>query len=171
MDRQAMGRAAGANVPRERVSYTLDSRQPAATGLGMGALIATLDGMIPVEFLNPGERMVTRAGLRVLRAVSAMPFVKRLVRVAPGALGHDRPGQGLLLGAETQVLLRDWRAQALFGQREALIAVERLVDGQFVTRIEGERARLYTLMFDAPEVIYADGVEIGCGAMTVSVGA
>lgn len=168
MDRQAMGRAAGAGTPQDRVSFTLESRQTSAFGLGMGALVATLDGMIPVEFLNPGERMVTRAGLRVLRAVAAMPLVKRLVRVAPGALGHDRPGQALLLGAGTQVLLRDWRAQAIFGQREALVAVERLVDGQFVTRVEGQSARLYTLIFDAPEVIYADGVEIGCGALAVA---
>lgn len=36
----------------------------------LGTIILTLDGAIPIEFLSPGDRVITRAGARVLRAVT-----------------------------------------------------------------------------------------------------
>jgi len=39
------------------------------TGLAAGTIIYTLDGALPVEYLGPGDRIITRAGMRVLRAV------------------------------------------------------------------------------------------------------
>lgn len=171
MDRQAMGRGAGGKAPGEQASFVLDShiRQSAGlSGVAMGTRVATLDGLIAVEFLSTGDRVITRSGARVLRAISAMPFVSKLVRIAPGALGHDRPGMPLVLGAATKVLLRDWRAQAMFGQTQALVAVTRLIDGQYVRALAGEKCRLFTLHFDEPEVIYADGVEIGCDPLRIS---
>ncbi len=175
MDRQAMGRASGAKAPAATAHpITLDSHLTAApgtglTGFALGARVATMDGLLPVEFLELGERIITRAGARVLRGISALPMVSNLVRIAPGALGHDRPGAALVLGAGTEVLLRDWRAQAFFGKAQALIPVSRLIDGQFVTRLSGVRTRLFALHFDVAEVIYADGVELGCRPLRVGV--
>lgn len=178
MDRQAAGRASGKDGALGPValapSLTFESPLAAGgsagfAGFAMGALVATMDGLLPVEYLSLGDRVVTRAGARVLRGVSSLPLVRGLVRVAPGALGHDRPGSEMILGAGTEVLVRDWRAQALFGAREALVPVVRLVDGQFVTRVEGRKERLFALHFEAPEVIYADGIEIGCKPLAVKV--
>lgn len=174
MDRQATGREDGeAKGPASSApSFTFDSRKSAegahgVAGFAMGSRVATMDGLLPVEFLSLGDRIVTRAGLRVLRGLSSLPLVSRLVAIAPGALGHDRPGQAMVLGAGTPVLLRDWRAQVMFGAPQALVPVERLIDGQFITRLSGRKIRLFALHFDAPEVIYADGVEIGCKPLAV----
>lgn len=53
-------------------------------GLATGTVVFTLDGALPVEFLEPGDRIVTRAGARVLRRIDV---------VAGGGfvLGFDRP--------------------------------------------------------------------------------
>ncbi|WP_444465061.1 Hint domain-containing protein [Rhodobacter capsulatus] len=175
MDRQATGRdeAEGVKGPAGAVpSFTLETRVSAAgahgvAGLAPGTRVATMDGLLPVEFLTLGDRIVTRSGMRVLRGLSSLPLVSRLVGIAPGALGHDRPGQAMVLGSGTPVLLRDWRAEAMFGTSQALVAVARLIDGQFVTRLAGRKIRIFALHFEAPEVIYADGVEIGCKPLTL----
>lgn len=39
------------------------------SGLPEGTIVLTLDGALPVEFLCPGDRIVTRAGMRVLRDI------------------------------------------------------------------------------------------------------
>lgn len=176
MDRQATGREGdGAGAPASPPpSFTFDTRVSAAgahgvAGFAPGSRVSTMDGLLPVEFLNLGDRIVTRAGMRVLRGLSSLPLVSRLVAVAPGALGHDRPGRAMMMGAGTPVLLRDWRAEALFGARQALVPVERLIDGHFVTRVTGRKIRLFALHFEAPEVIYADGVEIGCKPLSLRV--
>jgi hypothetical protein len=38
-------------------------------GLPVGTVVLTLDGALPVEFLNEGDRIVTRAGMRLLRRI------------------------------------------------------------------------------------------------------
>ncbi|PTV97161.1 Hint domain-containing protein [Rhodobacter aestuarii] len=175
MDRQATGRSSGGQPPVNLSPiFTLDTHLEAGPGQGragcaLGAQVATMEGLLPVEYLSLGDRIITRSGARVLRGISSVPLISNLVRVAPGALGHDRPGKALVLGAGTEVLVRDWRAQVLFGADQALVPVARLVDGQFITRVTGQKTRLFTLHFDASEVIYADGVEIGCKPLAVKV--
>lgn len=139
----------------------------ALCGIAQGTQVLTLEGALPVEFLHPGDRVITRNGARRLAALEAAPAAGGLIRVAPGALGHDRPERALILGAEARVLLRDWRAQALFGTAQALVPVARLVDGQFVVPAAAARGtRLFALRFAGPEVIYADGVEIAAEPVT-----
>ena len=54
---------------------------------------------------------------------------------------------------------------------QALVPAGRLVDGQYVTAFRPDtprgKLRLYVLHFDAPEVVYAEGVEIGCAPLKV----
>ncbi|MEX5729306.1 putative cupin superfamily protein [Rhodovulum iodosum] len=40
-----------------------------ARDLAIGTIVLTMDGALPVEFLSPGDRIVTRAGARVLRDI------------------------------------------------------------------------------------------------------
>jgi hypothetical protein len=130
-----------------------------------GTMVRTLDGLIPVEFLTPGDRIVTRAGARRLTSVSVV--VRKqvdLVRVKASTMGHDRPDQDLLLSPGQPVLIRDWRAQALYGLPVAAIPVSRLADGEFVCVESHRNARLFTLRFDEDEVIYAEGLELACPA-------
>ncbi|WP_372840113.1 Hint domain-containing protein [Phaeovulum sp.] len=158
------------------VEENLDERQDVQESLGFfaiaqGAGILTLDGLLPVEYLSPGDRIVTRSGAMRLRAVHTSVAQGPLIRVAPSALGHDRPDQALLLAPDTKVLVRDWRAKAMFGKAQALVAVSRLIDGDYVARVPGGKRRLFSLEFDAPQVVYADGVEVGCAAVRSTVSA
>lgn len=152
-------------------AVTATALQGSARGIASGTVVATMDGYLPVDFLEPGERVVTRSGMRVLRAVIVHRYSGAAVRIAAFALGHDRPDQDLTLPADTPILLRDWRAGAVYGEDQAMVPVSRLVDGEFVAETEVRSLRLYELLFDAPEVIYAEGVELCCDAVTVDSGA
>ena len=79
-------------------------------------------------------------------------------------MGHDRPDQDLLLSPGQPVLIRDWRAKALYGVEVAAIPVARLADGEFICVEAFRNARLFTLRFDEDEVIYAEGLELACPA-------
>ncbi len=131
-------------------------------GIASGTVVATLDGYMPVDFLSPGDRIVTRSGARVIRAIQVQRFTGSAVRIGASALGHDRPEQDLTLPSDTLVLVRDWRAKAIFGQEQALVPVERLVDGEYVVHEMVIGLRLYEMLFDTPQIVYAEGVELYC---------
>ncbi len=138
---------------------------PQAQGMLAGTMVRTLDGLIPVEFLTPGDRIVTRAGARRLTSVSVVARKQvDLVRVRASTMGHDRPDQDLLLSPGQPVLIRDWRAKGLYGVEVAAIPAARLADGEFICVESHRNARLFTLRFDEDEVIYAEGLELACPA-------
>lgn len=158
--RQLIDIATGTEIPTDAPGAAL------AGGVAAGVRIYTLEGALPVEFLEAGDRVVTRTGARRLRRVIAGSHTGSLVRIAPGALGHDRPGAPLLIGAQARLLMRDWRIEVIYGKREALVPATAMVDGTYVTLGRG-RAQLFALEFDEPEVIYADGVEIAASVARV----
>lgn len=133
-----------------------------AQGLAVGSTVLTLEGALPIEFLSPGDRIVTRRGARVLRAVSVVRVSGLMFRIRRGTLGFDRPDSDALVAAATGVLLRDWRAKALYGSASAIVPVARLADGVHVIATEVRQMHVHALHFDAEEVIHADGMEIAC---------
>ncbi|HHB80814.1 MAG TPA: hypothetical protein ENK83_03575 [Aliiroseovarius sp.] len=51
--------------------------------LALGTVVYTLDGALPVEYLNDGDRVITRSGARVVRAIegdAALGFALRFDR-------------------------------------------------------------------------------------------
>ncbi len=133
--------------------------QPA--GMLSGSIILTLDGEIPVEHLLPGDRIVTRdSGMAVLRSVHRHQLRTRAVRVLAGSLGDTRPDRDVLLPEDQQILVRDWRAQALFGMRQVSVPVQALLDGEFIVSEGLQTLTLHELRFDSQHVIYADGLEM-----------
>lgn len=132
-------------------------------GLVAGTRVMTMDGELPVEYLTPGDRILTRTGLRLLAGIAVRVDQNvEMVRIGAGTLGHDRPSSETLLPLHQMILIRDWRAQALYGAPQALVAAGRLADGvqnQIETIAE---VRLFTLTFAQDVVIYADGLEIAC---------
>ncbi|MBA4326444.1 MAG: hypothetical protein C0426_15830 [Rhodobacter sp.] len=128
-------------------------------------MVRTLDGVLPVEYLTPGDRIVTRSGARRLTSVSVQSRkVVDLVRIRASTIGHDRPEQDLLVSPGQPILIRDWRAKAIFGVPVAAIPASRLADGEFVCMETHAQVRLFTLRFDEDEVIYAEGLELACPA-------
>ena len=140
-----------------------------AGGLAAGTRVMTMDGELPVEYLTPGDRILTRAGARNLRSIKFR--VDRdvdMVRIAAGTIGHDRPLSDTLVPLHQMLLIRDWRAQALYGAQQALVAAGRLADGRVIKVETMAEVRLFTLEFDSDVVIYAGGLEIACLRETVS---
>lgn len=136
-----------------------------APGMLAGTMVRTLDGVLPVDYLTPGDRIVTRNGARRLTSISVQARKRiDLVRIRASTLGHDRPEQDLLVAPGQSLLIRDWRAKALFGVPAAAIPAARLADGEFVCLETHAHVRLFTLRFDDDEVIYAEGLELACPA-------
>ncbi|MFE3835509.1 Hint domain-containing protein [Pseudogemmobacter sonorensis] len=137
-------------------------------GLTAGTTVLTLDGALPVQFLSPGDRVVTRNGARELVAVEvAVLRGQEMVRISAASLGHDRPEADLFVAPGQKILVRDWRAKALYGKPAAMVAAERLADGSYIRKETVAEVRLFTLRFARDEVIYAAGLELCCEAAPV----
>lgn len=137
--------------------------------LARQTVVLTLDGALPVEYLSAGDRVITRdSGMAVLRRVNMRSRATHSVQFQAGSLGHDRPDSDTILPASQQVLIRDWRAEALFGAKHALVPALRLVDGEFVRDLGSQKLDFFELIFDAPHIIYADGLEIASAVALVS---
>ena len=133
-------------------------------GLCAGSTVLTLDGELPVEHLSIGDRIVSRtSGTTILRAIHVSEVMMTPIRIKAGSLGHTRPDRDMLVSPEAQLHIRDWRAEALFGTPSAMVPARRLIDGEFVAEETTRIVTLFTLVFDRPQVIYADGMEIGAG--------
>jgi len=116
---------------------------------------------MPVQFLSPGDRVVTRdTGMATIKAVRPRKLVCDAVAIMAGSLGHTRPDRDVVVPAGQKILIRDWRAEALFGQKQAMIPAAQLVDGEFLTLHEGVELTIYEIEFDRAHVIYADGLEV-----------
>jgi hypothetical protein len=124
-----------------------------APGLPAGTAVATLDGLLPVEWLAPGDRVVARSGLVALVAVAGSAHAGPLVRLPPGALGPGRPARACLLHPDQRLRLTDGcrpRAADLLGR--AGVAAVRLP----------APARLIRLGFARPEIVRVAGLDLIC---------
>lgn len=138
-------------------------------GIALGTTILTLDGEMPVEFLAPGDRILTRSGARRLRGIEVTVVRQaRVIRIAAGTLGVERPGEDMIVSPDQPILIRDWRAKALYGTATAMVPAARLVDGEYIRAEVMDEVRFYTLRLDGAEVIYAGGLELACVPETVS---
>lgn len=139
----------------------LDAPATTLPALTAGTTVLTLAGALPVEHLTAGDRVITRDGARTLKAVHPRTeAVARLIRVSASAIGVEQPEDDMLLTPDTMILIRDWRAKALKGCTQAVMEASRLVDGEYIRLEQVAGARLFSLEFDAPVVIYAGGLEV-----------
>jgi hypothetical protein len=144
------------------LTLKLPKSETGIAGLPAGTTVLTLAGELPVEHLVAGDRIITRdAGIAVLRGVKVAVAEVAMVRIRAGSLGHTRPDRDTAVAPGTPVLIRDWRAQALYAQPSAMVPAARLCDGEFIATLPAASVRLFALDFDRPHVIYADGLEIG----------
>ena len=131
------------------------------TGLLARSRIMTLRGEVQVSDLHPGAQVITRdSGTAVLRAIRRRRITARRVRIRARSLGHSRPDHDAILPAGQMILIRDWRAQALFGVARALVPAARLADGEFVTILGTAPMIVHDLEFDRPHALYVDGLEV-----------
>ncbi len=139
---------------------TLEATQSTG-GLLAHSNIMTALGERCVDMLEPGDRIVTRdQGMVVLDDLRAREVEVPLVKIAARSLGHNRPEDDTVMPAGQRILIRDWRAQAMFGSKVALVPAERLVDGEFVTLEPKATITVHDLLFDDPHILYVDGLEV-----------
>ena len=159
-------RRADGGLPARHISSETNGN-----ALVAGTVVLTLDGALPVEFLNPGDRVITRdSGAATLRAVRCARKRSATVEITAGSLGSTRPDRDAVLPTDQEILIRDWRAGALFGASQALVPASRLVDGEFIRDLGVVEMDLVELVFDTPHILYADGLEVASAALgSVSV--
>lgn len=148
-------------------SLAQTARPQASSNLAVacGTPVLTLDGALPVEFLTIGDRVLTRAGVRRLHGIEITVVQNaRVMRIAQDTLGIDRPEADLIVTPDQPILIRDWRAKALYGSETALVPASRLADGEYIRSEVLAEVRLYTLHFAEDAVIYAGGLELACPA-------
>ena len=102
-----------------------------------GTLIATFRGPRAVEWLRPGDRVITRdhgpqplvwVGRRRLgRAVLRDRPEFRPVRIRAGCLGHGLPERDLVVSPQHRVLVATPLTEMMFGAAEVLVAAKHLL--------------------------------------------
>ncbi len=163
----------GEEPAMERPSLASQSAHPAnlhgTEGILAGTRIRTLEGDLPVEFIEPGDRIITCSGaIRVVAVSTSLRRFAPVVRLAASTIRHCQPEADLVLSPGQRVMIRDWRATSLYGAAAAAVPAARLADGKFVRHEILDLARLFTLHFASEEVIYAEGLELTCSEMVAT---
>jgi hypothetical protein len=147
------------NLPQSALPDNLHG----AEGILAGTRIRTLDGDLPIEFIETGDRIVTRNGtVRVVSIIRSLRRLAPIVCLAASTIRHQRPDADLFLSPGQRVIIRDWRAASLYGARVAAVPAARLADGAHVRLEIAELAHVFALRFDRDEVIYAEALELAC---------
>lgn len=125
-----------------------------------GTRIATPQGARDIATLRVGDLVMTRDhGLQPIRWIKSRTVAATgtfaPVRIRPGVVtGLERD---LLVSPQHRMLFQGYRAELLFGEREVLIAAKHLIDGHAVTQDTADAVTYIHMMFDAHEVVYAEG--------------
>ncbi len=103
-----------------------------------------------------GEKHVTVLAVRKAEGPAGRPVVLR-----KDALGPATPRNDMVLSPSTSVLLQGQAAEMLFGESQAFVACEDLVNSRTILPVpEGEAADLVELEISTPCVIYANGIQV-----------
>ena len=135
------------------------------SGLLAGTRIMTAEGELPVELLGPGDRVITRRGMARVVAVEIRSVADaEVVVISPETLGQGRPGEALRLAPDQRIVVRDWRAMALWGVASAAVPVSRLEDGAFIRRERVALAHFITLRLASEGTVMTGGLDLCCPA-------
>ncbi|WP_428925348.1 Hint domain-containing protein [Marinibacterium sp. SX1] len=156
---------AGSDV--QQISLPRDARAPeriGPAGLPVGTQIWTSDGILPVEYLSTGDRIVTRdGGYSRLTRLDTVATVVPMVRIAARALGPQRPDTDLILQASQAVLLRDKVARDLTGRDRHVCTAGDLAEAGLADGLGAFPVTLMVLHLRRQDVIYAAGLDVVCG--------
>ncbi|MEM8578249.1 MAG: Hint domain-containing protein [Pseudomonadota bacterium] len=132
-----------------------------------GTRIATKRGEVRVEDLREGDGVFTRDnGIQPVRWVgrrdlsggelSAIPSFQPVL-IRHGALGRGLPERDMLVSPNHRMLIASDLAEVMFEEREVLVAAKHLTGLDGVDQVQAGGVSYIHLMFDAHEVILADG--------------
>lgn len=152
-------------------SITNDLAIPVVVCFVQGTQILTPSGPVNVEDLAEGDRVVTRDhGAQKIKWIGNSPVEPNImaikptlkpIRFAAGSLGKNLPERDLRVSRQHRFLVRDWRAEMMFGDPEGVLTPAFTLCNDSTIRVEegDERVVYFHVAFDNHEVIYAEGVE------------
>ena len=146
--------------------------KPGVTGLCAGANLRTPCGARRVEFLRPGDLVVTRDnGLQPVRMIwtktvtateiAADPSLAPIV-LRPRAVGPMMPQKTLSVGSAHRLLIPGWRLLDEDDKESCLVPardIAGLNDSTFIDRAPDE-VTYYNVVFDEHEVFAANGLPV-----------
>ncbi len=136
--------------------------------LPRGTPVMTLVGELAVERMAAGDRVITRSGAMSVAGVEGHAVAGvAMILISARALGHDRPDHDLLLPADQALLVRGWRAHALFDADQAVVPAERLIDGTYVRKAPSADLWLVRLRLPRAAVLQVGGLDIPTRAVPV----
>lgn len=136
-----------------------------------GTKILTPNGEVAIENLVAGDRVVTRDhGAQEIVWIGAtelspvhMDIIKNLrpILIKKGALAKDLPTQDLRVSRQHRILVRDWRAEMMFGSEGGVLvpAFTLCNDSTIVEERPTQNVTYIHMAFNNHEIVYADGVE------------
>lgn len=151
------------------VAHTLDfSEIERVICFTPGTLIATPEGVRPVESLRPGDRVMTRdSGIRELCWTGRKDLTPamleanahlRPVLIRKDAFGPGLPDRDMMVSPDHRMLLVSQMAEMLFGDREVLVPAKHLTGLEGVDRVGHAPGVSYVhVMCEQHEVILANG--------------
>lgn len=148
-------------------------------------LIDTQNGQVPIQDLREGDlvkcgdghlRPICWIGSRKLDAEDLENNPNWYpIKFQAGAMGDGQPSRNLSLSPQHGVLLRDWRAELLFGDHEVIVPAKHLVN-DFSIRPDTDchEVEYFHILLDEHHTIYAEGLEceslfvdaLGTGALS-----
>ena len=133
-----------------------------------GAMVSTPKGLIRVEDLRVGDRVMTRDnGLQDLRWIGRKDLGRatlladdrfRPIRIRKGALGNEMPLHDMTVSPNHRVLLTGPELSLNFGEEEVLVAAKHLVGMAGVEVVAADDVSYLHLLCDRHEVLMVDGV-------------
>lgn len=135
-----------------------------STGIFAGTSVMTLYGLLSVEYLSPGDRVVTRSGAVILREILSGRVCTETYAIRSDVLGLFDSEKEMALPADQKILIRDQLAKQLTGKNYALIPASQLAPLNGVSRRDAMSLQMYSLIFENDEICYADGLELLCPA-------
>ncbi|MFW8592890.1 Hint domain-containing protein [Cribrihabitans neustonicus] len=128
-----------------------------SVSLPAGTLVEGRAGSCPVEDLRPGSLVASRRGEARIAAVRCR---QALLQAVEFAAGEDSGAPALIVPWDQKLLIHGRRAQALFGQPQAVVPAYELADAEGARDLGLQMLTLHILEFDRPHVIYAGGMEL-----------
>ncbi|OED47395.1 hypothetical protein AB838_15965 [Rhodobacteraceae bacterium (ex Bugula neritina AB1)] len=126
-----------------------------------GTMISTIGGLVAVENLKEGDKVITRdSGIQEIRWIGSRK-VAAIDKMAPvkfeaGALGDNE--KALWLSPNHRVLRTGWELELLLETREALVAAKHMVGQAGITQVSGGEVEYFHILFDSHEVILSNGI-------------
>ncbi|MFD2173948.1 Hint domain-containing protein [Rhodobacter lacus] len=134
----------------------------AMQALGAGTMVATAEGPAPIDWLRPGDRVLTRDnGYQPLLWVGQhtmprrAPEETRPLRLCAECFGEALPERDVLVTPGTGILLAGHELELWFGESE-MFAPARHALPQAETGPGSQK--LYSMLFEAPQVVLAEGM-------------